>query len=63
MICDHNWEVQESEYEPPIKGINPKGLASFNRRATEGITHILLKCSLCGHVKEDFFYGKDRVSN
>jgi hypothetical protein len=57
----HNWAVQSVHYTPPFKMSVQTGpaeeLIPMFRRASEGITHIYLRCGTCGDIKEQDVYG------
>lgn len=59
----HQWTVHSADYTPPsqmpqtVSG-HPLSVEPIQRRMTEGVTHIYLRCETCGTIDEKDVYGK-----
>jgi hypothetical protein len=58
----HNWHVDSTHYTEPFELQCVTGPAiridAMSRRATEGVTHLYLRCSSCGDVQSREVYGR-----
>ena len=55
----HKWEAIDYSYTPPQSDFKVKKASEDTIRAlTEGVTHVYMRCSFCGDLKEKRLFSK-----